>query len=614
MKRNLLLSLFSLVILGILLVVAEITLRLAAPSLENPLVTEVHYDNIEWVQVNRSYLKKYFPSDAVLLPEFKPGLMRRVKTDTTFRVVCLGGSSMFGTPYNMNATIPDLVRKQLRHLHPGKEIEVVNLAAAAINSNVIADLASRVLEFQPDLVLIYMGHNEFYGPDGVGASWIEKRWDGLIRLKYALRNFRLVAWIRTALGGGNRSAAGRQGDITLMKQVSQNNHVPLDSEDAERIFRLFGENLDEILQTFQREKVPVIVSTVVSNLAFPPFVSEDGEEGAKALFEKGKEALNNGLPEEARLYLRAARDHDLLKFRAPTKINSVIASVCSALSVPLIDAEREFESQSPNGIPGDDLFWEHLHPKARGYYHIANLFVEKTLSLRLPAPVSPVISGRYLIPFEPDLLSISWFDRACADLTVRALTTKWPFQNYHVVPEVIQQAEPRQLEIARRTMLRSLTWDEGCYESAAVFIERGMLNEARVTYEAILQEFPYNFYTHALLGRLLIQTGDLRTAEHHLRFSIRSNASYAPPRVELGLILVNTARFDEAIVELNAALPLLTATDPPYLRARIHYGLGGAYANKRDVPNALRSLDEAIRLAPAYQSAIDLRNTLMNTK
>lgn len=614
MKRNLLLSVLSLTFVTTLLVVAEIIVRFAAPSLANPLVSEVEYDGIEWYQVNRSFLRKYFPSDAVLIPELKPGLIRRVKTDSTFRVFCLGGSSMFGTPYNAGATIPDMVRKQLRHLHPDREIEVISLAAAAINSNVIADLAPRILECSPDLVLIYMGHNEFYGPEGVGASWLEKRWGGLIHLKYTLRDLRLVAWARRVLNVATPSATGRNGEITLMKQVSQNNHVRLDSDEAGRIFRRFRENLETIIKTFQTQNVTVIVSTITSNLKFPPFASEEGGEGAKALYDRGMDALGNSLFEEARELLRSARDHDLLKFRAPTRMNAIIASVCSVLQVPLIDSEELFESLSPHNIPGNELFWEHLHPKAQGYYHIANLFVGKTRSLGSPVSESNAASARTLLPFDPAGLSISWLDLAGGDLTVQALTTKWPFQNYAVTPEVIDGADPRLLDIARRTVLHVLTWDEGCYESAAVFLERGMVREARVTYEAILEEFPHHFYAHGLLGRLMMQTGELRSAERHLRFSIRSNPSYAPPRAELGLLLVNTARFDEAIAELNAALRVMAATDPPSLRARIHYGLGGAYVNKRDPENALRALHEAIRLAPTYQSAIELRDALRSRK
>ncbi|HAL55785.1 MAG TPA: hypothetical protein DCP63_04730, partial [Bacteroidetes bacterium] len=196
MKKNLLLSLASIAVLALLLLAAEMILRYTSPSLDDPLVREVVYDGIEWYQVNRSYLKKYFSPTDPLIPELKPSLFKKTKDENLFRIVCLGGSSMFGTPYQMTATIPGMVRKQLRHLYRKKEIEVVNLAASAINSNVIADFAPRLVEFDPDLVLIYMGHNEVYGPDGVGAAGLEKVFPFITPMKYRFRELRSVAMIR----------------------------------------------------------------------------------------------------------------------------------------------------------------------------------------------------------------------------------------------------------------------------------------------------------------------------------------------------------------------------------------------------------------------------------
>ena len=198
-SKKILFSLVPAFIVLVLLALTEIGLRLFSDSLAVPLATPVTYDGIEWLQINRGYLEKYFPANVVLLPEFKPTLMRRHKDAGIFRVLCLGESSMFGTPYQMTATIPSIVRKQLRHIIPGREIEVINLGASAINTNVIADVSSQLVAFQPDLVLLYAGHNEFYGPDGVGASFVEKHLPFLTPLKYKLRDLRLVRLFQRGL-------------------------------------------------------------------------------------------------------------------------------------------------------------------------------------------------------------------------------------------------------------------------------------------------------------------------------------------------------------------------------------------------------------------------------
>ncbi|HFE64138.1 MAG TPA: hypothetical protein ENK14_06955, partial [Caldithrix sp.] len=55
----------------IFILAVEVILRLATPSLDNPLVRRKEYDGIEWYQINRSYLQKYFPGKNALAPEFK---------------------------------------------------------------------------------------------------------------------------------------------------------------------------------------------------------------------------------------------------------------------------------------------------------------------------------------------------------------------------------------------------------------------------------------------------------------------------------------------------------------------------------------------------------------
>ena len=67
------------------------------------------------------------------------------KNQNSLRVLCLGESSMFGVPFQYAATIPALVRKQLRHLYPDLDIEVVDLGASAINSNVIREMVPHFL-------------------------------------------------------------------------------------------------------------------------------------------------------------------------------------------------------------------------------------------------------------------------------------------------------------------------------------------------------------------------------------------------------------------------------------------------------------------------------------
>jgi tetratricopeptide (TPR) repeat protein len=643
-RKRILFSLFPTALLIILLGTAEVVLRMTSPLDDEKLVREARYDGVDWFQINRGYLRKYFPPAFPYAPEFKSSLFRKTKGPQTFRIMCLGESSMFGTPYDMNANVPGIVRKQLRALFPEREIEVVNWGASAINSNVMVNFLDQVLEYEPDLVLVYMGHNEFYGPDGVGASFLERWFPGLIQFKYALNDLRLVKAFRGLFQSSHKDA---KVELNLMRQVSGESLVPLGSPVAAPVLDRFEKNLGEMLRCLRERGVPVIVSDVGSNLLFPPFVSDSlsgvdnsestiarlrsdclagdnekviasargmlpaNESNASLNFWLGKALYQSGKPEEARPYLVRARDNDLLKFRAPAAVNAIIRRLSGENNTPIVFADSMLSSHSPGGIPGDEMYWEHLHPTARGYYLIASLFVQKILELQLLPGGERSAS---LIPFNSDSLSICWLELAYADLSIQHLTGKWPFHDYARASVVLDATEPPLRDIVQKTYDRILGWDEACYRSAALFRQTGRRREAITTYEALLEDNPYGFYPHYLLGGLLRDMGEPRRAVEHFRMSIRSNPAYAFSHLELGLLAVNLGEFDEAISELNAVLGLALGQEGSKVRANALYGLAAAHANKGDVERALSCADEALRIDPGYRDVLNLKEKIRQSE
>ena len=227
----------------------ELALRLWAPRLGNPIVRLSMHDGIEWFEVNRSYLARYFPPSSPMVPEFKPALFRKEKQPNTIRVFCLGSSTMFGTPYNMTANIPALMRKQLRRRFPEHEVEVVNFAASAINSNVARHLSSELTAFEPDLVAVMVGHNEFYGPDGIGAGPLERLIPSAIQWKYDLRDSRVLTWLLSLI---TTAPASGSGERNLMREVSKGSEVALGTPESDRVLALFETILAATVEIWQR--------------------------------------------------------------------------------------------------------------------------------------------------------------------------------------------------------------------------------------------------------------------------------------------------------------------------------------------------------------------------
>ncbi len=624
-------------------------LRLFVPALDNPFIRKVQSDGRDVYEVNRNYLKKYFPSGSPIIPGLKPTMFRKHKTANVFRIVCLGESSMLGTPYQLTTNIPSLIRKQLRHLYPEKEFEVINLGAAAINSNVILDLSKKIIEYNPDLVLVYTGHNEFYGPEGVGASWIQKKFRTTISWKYELQDVRIIQLIDRYLL--TPSSINPTSEKNLMKQVSQSNSVHLNSEPAERIFNLFESNLSDIVSLFAKHNVPIILSDVSSNLLFPPFVYDtssqllpyhtqftsikedyDRSDYVSALhraqqlytldttnaflnFWIGKIYLAQKNLSEAKYFLTRARDEDLLKFRAPSRINEITKRVAHHHGIAIISSDSLFASLAAStGIPDDTLFREHLHPNAWGYYEIALLFVKKIIKLKLISPNA--ITSNYLLPFDVDSLSIPWLDLAYGDISIRQLTKQWPFQNY--TPQIFVMTPSadsilKQIALDVYTVKTSLT--EGCYKSALRFQQLHQYQSALTTYASLIEDYPDNFYPYYLTGVAYKEIGDLEHASQYYEASIQRKPDYLFTHIDLGLVDVNAGKIDEAIVHLNRAKQLAdNEHSSSLIQATIYYGLSAAYANKGDIHQALIYIDQSIRLAPNYLSAQLLRNNLQRQK
>lgn len=597
-------SLIPVMLLLLLIVAAEFTLRAFDVAPPPPLVTETRYDGIAWCQTNRAYLAKYFPAGTPLIPEFKTTLFRKEKGPRTFRIMCLGSSSMFGTPYDMNANIPGIVRKQLRHLYPDLEFEVINWGASAINSNVVRDLAPLLLLYHPDLVIVYMGHNEYYGPDGVGASFLEKHLPVLTRWKYALRECRLMRMITPLLGSGR--GAGKP-PTTLMREVSEGQLVRSGSNDEARVLGNFNSNLRSILRTFRNGNVPVVVGAPSSNLMFPPFVA-DGLTTAADQYAKGVALRAHGLSGEAKVCLGAARDADLLKFRAPGEISGMTHRICMEEGVRVFSGDSVLSAWSADGIAGDSLFWEHVHPTALGYYALANAFVNEIVSGRY-IPGAPRTTG--LLPFDNDSLSICWLDLAYGEYSIRHLTGHWPFDNYRRATPLLDRADNVLASMVAEVHGRKKAWNEACYAMATYFWRVGRTRDALTTYEAMLEEYPYGFYTNYLEGSLLHSLGRTDEALVYYRRSIASNPEYPRARLDLGLIMVNRDENDDARRELTMVLQQ-SGNDQSerQVKATAHYGLAALEMNRGDIEGALKELGDALELAPGYPDALRMREAI----
>ena len=184
----------------------EVGLNLFSYGNEYPLfepLKSVHGYSVQ----SRTVMQRYF-SPPTNPPASNLDVFRTQKTDSTFRIVVQGGSSAAGYPYYYGGAFSRMLEVRLQDVFPDKEIEVINTATAAINSYTLLDITDEIIEIEPDLVLIYAGHNEYYGALGIGSAESLGQFRGVVNFYLKLRKYKTVQMIEDVM----RWAAGMMTD------------------------------------------------------------------------------------------------------------------------------------------------------------------------------------------------------------------------------------------------------------------------------------------------------------------------------------------------------------------------------------------------------------------
>ncbi len=173
-----------------------------------------------------------------------------------------------------------ILDQQLADAYPDKKIEVVNTAITAVNSYTLFDFVDEILKYHPDAILIYEGHNEFYGAFGIGSNETMSRNRDLTRLHILLMDSRIYQLIRNLIYGTDSKLISKEVvHGTLMKRVAANKNILLNSKEYHITMERFRQNLRDILKKSNKKRVPVFVSEMVSNIYdMEPFCSMPGGE------------------------------------------------------------------------------------------------------------------------------------------------------------------------------------------------------------------------------------------------------------------------------------------------------------------------------------------------
>ena len=636
-RRRLVFTGLMLLIPVLFFVLLEGGLRLAGYGNDYPLFVPLDEDPRYLVR-NAEVARRYFAQQANV-PVPLHDVFAATKGDDEYRLFVQGGSTAAGFPFYHGGAFSRMLEHRLQGTFPDRTIEVVNTAMDAVNSYTLLDLADEIVAQEPDAVLIYAGHNEYYGALGVGSTESLGRFRGMVTTYLWLRRFRTVQLLRQVLAGlasGPEADAGDPGDDggTMMARMVGEQTIPYGSADYELGLRQFRSNLTDLLATYERAGVPVFIATVASNERDqPPFVSvtsAGADEAAwRRAYDRGVEASRRGDLDEARAAFTeaiqtdllaadafyalgrvaeaagdtagareafvAARDRDGLRFRAPEAVNAVIREVAAAQGATVVEVEAELRREAPGGTIGREHMLEHLHPTVEGYFLIADAFYD---ALREAGAI-----GEWTQPVAEDAarrdLPLTPADSLVGLLRVRRMTSFWPF-----VPR--GQSVPRGDTLTVRTgfdrvvealYTDAVPWLEATGELALYYEQTGDVERAVRTREAVVAAYPMFGQPYLGLGGTYLRANRLGEAERSFREAAAHDPRDSAPLILLGSINLQRGDTASGIEYLERALAL----DPR--NPQVLYNLGAAYAVSQRFAEARTALDALLRIQPGNAQA-----------
>lgn len=312
------------------------------------------------------------------------------------RIFVVGGSTVQGRPYATQTAFAKLLEVQLAAAFPKMQFQVINCGGVSYASYRVAAIVDEVLTYDPDLIVVYTGHNEFLE----ARSYDHLRWvpKSAARPLAWLGRLRMVRLVHDRLAAPEPLTTMAAEVDALLDHAGGLEAYRRDPPWREQVERHFALSLKRMISACQRVDVPLVLCVPASEtIETPPFkvtfpgtapaslrrwgsvvrdpttsagdrieaasrILEHDPQHAGAAYLIGRAAWERGDVATAARYLLNARDHDVCPLRATTEIERTVRRFAEQTGTPSIDTPRLLASTLTERLSAPAKFVDHVHP------------------------------------------------------------------------------------------------------------------------------------------------------------------------------------------------------------------------------------------------------------
>ena len=202
---------------------------------------------------------------------------QRTKPANTFRIFCLGGSTTYGRPFDDATSFAGWLREFLPVADPKRSWEVLNAGGVSYASYRIVSLVEELIQYQPDLFVIYTGHNEFLESRSYPELANMSPW--LLKSAATAGRFRTFALLRKLIATPAQAPSQQyqmpgEVDEILNHTIGPSSYQRDDAKRAQ-VAKHFEFNLIRMIQLARAGGAKVLIVSPASNLKdCAPFKSQ----------------------------------------------------------------------------------------------------------------------------------------------------------------------------------------------------------------------------------------------------------------------------------------------------------------------------------------------------